>query len=531
MRLVTTEKDDKRLLEEGFSPSFLQSFHIVSEITRTDPARSRQLCLAILPEAERIHDPDVLADVKQCLGNACFMDADSLQAIGMLNEAADLYHEHHHPMEAGKALSMLGVIFMNQGNLAAAMEAYTREYMNVAAEDQPATLFTTNFHLAQVYEAGLQHEMAMDCLIRAEELLRDHPEIMMQTETIPMFIATYVISLLHEGRNEKAAYELEYSKDIMKSFPRFQKGPYDLVPWAWESCARNGKDKQEKLDAAAESCCRKDLNTGENMTIIASFARLLLEEEDWDNLHKVLHSMHDHLEGTDYYQYSLVESRCLQAYYRHNNRMDDYFREVDRYWKIDEKRTENEGRFAVLYMNMKHMLSKAAMENAMLEKTARLDELTGVANRHMLRDEGARMLAQAREQQIPLTVLMLDVDCFKQINDSLGHLNGDFCLKTIGEILQEYADETTLPARYGGDEFLLMSMEPLDTQAVYERTLAEFSVKVKEKLGIDATVSQGSVCRIPGESDTLESFIMEADEGLYKAKRSGRGRACQVMQQ
>lgn len=529
MRLVTTCKDDERLLEEGFSPSFLQSFHIISEITRCDPARSRKICLEILPEAEKINDPDVLADVKQCLGNAYFMSAESLNAIGMLNEAADLYVENHHPMEAGKALSMLGVIFMNQGNLAAAMEAYTREYMNVAAEDQPASMFTTNFHLAQVYEAGLQHAMAMDCLVRAKELLRDHPEIMSQTETIPMFIATYVIALLHGGRNEKAAYELEYSRDIMKSFPRFQKGPYDLVPYAWEACARNGQDKQEKLDAAAESCCRKDINTGENMTIIASFAKLLLEEEDWGNLHKVLHSMYERLAGTDYYQYSLVESRCLQEYYRHFNRMDDYFREVDRYWKIDQKRTENEGRFAVLYMNMKHMLSKAAMENARLEKTAKLDELTGLANRHMLRDAGAGMLQKAKEKQVPLTVLMLDVDCFKQINDSLGHLNGDFCLKTLGGILQEYADENTLPARYGGDEFLLMSTEPLDVQAVYDRTLKEFSASVKEKLGIDATISQGSVSRIPMDSDTPETFIMEADEGLYKAKRSGRGRACRAV--
>jgi diguanylate cyclase (GGDEF)-like protein/PAS domain S-box-containing protein len=160
------------------------------------------------------------------------------------------------------------------------------------------------------------------------------------------------------------------------------------------------------------------------------------------------------------------------------------------------------------------------------EQTIR-DPLTGLFNRRYLDESLERELARAKRDQLPLAILMIDIDCFKRLNDTYGHQAGDEVLRTLGESIRNCARTADLPCRYGGEEFLLVlpniSIETACERAERWRSAFEKEVIVFGKSVITSTVSIG-VATYPVHGDTRESLIRSADEALYRAKHSGRNR-------
>jgi diguanylate cyclase (GGDEF)-like protein len=166
--------------------------------------------------------------------------------------------------------------------------------------------------------------------------------------------------------------------------------------------------------------------------------------------------------------------------------------------------------------------------NRHLAALATSDGLSGLANRRGL---DARLAAEwelAAELQRPIGLLMIDVDHFKQFNDRYGHLEGDHCLRGVGEVLSKISKgEADFAARYGGEEFaLLLPGATVDKAAEIaerlRRTVESLSfVNAQSPWGF-VTVSIGVASFVPGEKDDSEKLVQAADAGLYAAKRRGR---------
>ena len=177
-------------------------------------------------------------------------------------------------------------------------------------------------------------------------------------------------------------------------------------------------------------------------------------------------------------------------------------------------------------------LTSVAIENAQLyqkiEEMAIRDGLTGLyLRRHMmerLNEEIGRELRRGRE----LCFLMIDLDRFKQYNDTFGHTAGDIVLRTVAGILTEHFSQPgDLVCRYGGEEFCVLLPDCPKTKAV---ALAdEIRTKVQERQIVlrrqktHVTVSVG-VASFPGDAKVKEELIYKADEALYKAKEGGRNK-------
>jgi diguanylate cyclase (GGDEF)-like protein len=173
-----------------------------------------------------------------------------------------------------------------------------------------------------------------------------------------------------------------------------------------------------------------------------------------------------------------------------------------------------------------------AVENARLyEKTLELaheDALTGLANRRRLMEVLSKEVARASRYNTTLSLLMIDLDRFKQFNDTYGHLKGDELLKKFAELLEKRIRTTDMAGRYGGEEFcLVLPNTPLKGAVV----IAERIRKAVEDLKIDvennaspagATVSIGAAEFAQGETD--ENLISAADAALYRAKQGGRNK-------
>jgi diguanylate cyclase (GGDEF)-like protein/PAS domain S-box-containing protein len=156
---------------------------------------------------------------------------------------------------------------------------------------------------------------------------------------------------------------------------------------------------------------------------------------------------------------------------------------------------------------------------------ARTDGLTGVINRRHFLDMAEHECAVARRYGLPLSVVLFDIDTFKRINDSLGHLVGDEILRGVARRAGEQLRSADVLARYGGEEFIVMVPESAARRAeiVAERirkSIAEQGFQTTAGK-VAVTVSAG-VSEMRSNSDTLEELIRRADRALYEAKHKGR---------
>jgi diguanylate cyclase (GGDEF)-like protein len=157
---------------------------------------------------------------------------------------------------------------------------------------------------------------------------------------------------------------------------------------------------------------------------------------------------------------------------------------------------------------------------------ARTDPLTGLPNRRAIEEWGERAMAQSRSRLTSFTVLAIDVDHFKQINDRYGHKGGDIALRSMAKALTAMVRKEDLVARLGGEEFVVLLWNEgvertLITAERIRQIVESLNIYVDDQL-IKVTVSGGVA--VFQASDTLETVLRRADRALYAAKLAGRNR-------
>ena len=162
-----------------------------------------------------------------------------------------------------------------------------------------------------------------------------------------------------------------------------------------------------------------------------------------------------------------------------------------------------------------------------LKESTLRDAMTGLYNRRFLEEYVTTLVATCQRRKTSFSVLMLDLDYFKQVNDTFGHEAGDKVLKTLSETLTKSVRTSDMVVRYGGEEFLIILM---DTDAVNAMKVAEnIRAKVEEtKIALPGTMLQKTisigVSEFPLDTDTFWQVVKYADVALYAAKTQGRNR-------
>ena len=162
------------------------------------------------------------------------------------------------------------------------------------------------------------------------------------------------------------------------------------------------------------------------------------------------------------------------------------------------------------------------------------DALTGVGNRRFLNMLLEQEWERAKRQQNPISIMILDIDNFKQFNDKYGHLNGDVALQSVANVIGMKIERATDKfARWGGEEFaiVLPDTEISGARKVAENIRAAIASKdtgINEEAPCKVTVSIGAHCVVPDRDGTqgIDDFIIRADDALYHAKRTGKNRVC-----
>jgi len=192
---------------------------------------------------------------------------------------------------------------------------------------------------------------------------------------------------------------------------------------------------------------------------------------------------------------------------------------------FDQNELQVRLRAGIRLVDLQTELLKAREE---LREQATHDSLTRLWNRSSIVSQLGRELARAARESRPLGVVIVDLDHFKLINDTYGHLAGDTVLREAAHRMQSSVRKYDSVGRYGGEEFLILfpGCCEADSYAQADRlrkTLAQTEISVNDK-SLRVTASFGVTTAMPGDTWTVEALIRTADEALYMAKKSGRNR-------
>jgi diguanylate cyclase (GGDEF)-like protein len=192
------------------------------------------------------------------------------------------------------------------------------------------------------------------------------------------------------------------------------------------------------------------------------------------------------------------------------------FRELYQQRKIIER----------FYNNLEQIVEERTAElkeaNATISRLAATDELTGLYNRRYFNERLRTALSSARRHDSPLSIIMIDLDHFKAVNDNFGHYEGDRVLKAFADLLLVMIRTEDIAARWGGEEFAI----------ILPQTACEAGVALAERIRSACTKSSATMHELsasfgvaqlrPDENDDF--FIRRADDAMYKAKHDGRNR-------
>ncbi len=178
-------------------------------------------------------------------------------------------------------------------------------------------------------------------------------------------------------------------------------------------------------------------------------------------------------------------------------------------------------------IRQKHADEKILQLNEKLEKLAMIDELTQIMNRRAFFLRGEEEIKRARRHHLPISAIMLDIDKFKNINDTYGHDTGDYILSCFASMLKSHVREIDIVGRIGGEEFgiLLPNTKAEDAMKLAERIrqYVQTGNCISQDVEIKLTASFG-VAQYHLDLKDLDELLKEADIALYQAKNAGRNK-------
>jgi diguanylate cyclase (GGDEF)-like protein len=171
------------------------------------------------------------------------------------------------------------------------------------------------------------------------------------------------------------------------------------------------------------------------------------------------------------------------------------------------------------------VLGESGREHRQLQRLVTVDSLTGLRNRRWLDDAFARQLSRAARANQPLSLLMIDIDRFKQVNDTYGHPAGDAVLRRVAHTLATGLRPQDSLARYGGEEFAVLLPGLGQPQALQVAERLRLAIQANGAEGKRDNVTQITVSigvATATRDESLAALVQRADEALYRAKESGR---------
>ena len=432
---------------------------------------------------------------------------------------------------AAHTYNSMGNIADFQGDISLAIDCYIKGLTLSRKHGIPNMEYNIRTNIANVYIGLESYEDALRMLLECNRLLEQGLEM----PTGPQLAALANITNCYIRLNEtnKAEEHLEELRKLCNAEPSTKN---QLLIYILETQLYHAAGKFDARDAAIEgleSLELKSIDVYDALTELCRHAMLLLETGKLTSFLLLVNRIESLAESPN------VEKRILDLRLKYFKQIGDSDKLADmalKYHEVNELRDKERNKIVSHNIITRMRLDveesrrkEVELSNLQLKQKSERDALTGMNNRHKLNELAELAFSKAHLNRTPLTIEILDIDCYKEFNDTYGHQAGDECLVRIAEAIrsmEEYAGVHT--ARYGGDEFVLIYEEysKADVEKMAQRLKDKvFNLNIEHKnscISDRVTISQGLFHRIPSDENKTWDFLYGADMALYGVKKRSK---------
>lgn len=430
--------------------------------------------------------------------------------------------------------NQMALLFQYQGDMTNAIDSFLAG-IDMAEEHPDGISGGIYMNFSALCEEAGDYEKALFYRVKSFHMYERFPESEYRNDSL-MAVASMTLRLYLKMQNlEAARKEFELIRQLQEKYGLISNGFEVYVnQLQYISMIQDKEKEDEMLKKTLESfwSCEELLEYTDECQELVSY---LKKCEKYDLLEQVLDHISEKFKIDSEYTEN-INDICLRVLsekielYKILGNEEKQFKELKKFFEIEQKLSKERKESVRTMLRLRSTLRQTEIEKMFLTQQADMDALTGIPNRRKMNEQADRLCEQAVKDRQVFGVAMLDIDHFKDWNDTFGHHVGDQCLVALADILKGQTDDSQWAFRYGGDEFMLLFYN-LPEEEIIRRTkqIQEQMLAEGRKLGLESlTVSIGIANWMPRKGNRIWDYTSTADQALYEAKKAGRNRVLLV---
>ena len=427
-------------------------------------------------------------------------------------------------------LNLMGVICAASGNEVMAIDYYLEglEYAIDYEFNDIILIFYNN--IGSRYQELGEYEKAVSYYLKVEQELKSEAA-KKQDKYESWCLGTYINLASAYLALEKYILSEEYIEKAKEWLTKDANCAYRLyfkcTEWRLNWAIGRKDEVKEDVNAILSEVMQDSYSTDyvESIQLICELMQKMKEFEKWKLVIVTFENFAKEQEST-YYQLILTE--LWMEYYKAASQREKYIEYCVKHAELYQKQKAVANKERASAIDIKIALFQKEVERKKVEIRSYTDSLTGLGNRYKLDKDIKKVLKEACAKENVIAFGLLDIDCFKQENDTYGHIKGDECLVHVADILKKALDGRGGAYRFGGDEFILLIWDgaPENVTAIARKIKENLHLLKLENLNStiipEVTVSQGYASFLPKSNTTREEMLELADEALYIVKERGK---------
>lgn len=488
------------------------------------------------------HAAETKSDALFGIGYYCFAEyywdkKDAEQTMRCLGECMKYFCDAELQKYLPRVYNMMGVVADSTDNRLMALSYYYTclQYANLYQDAYIHGM--ANYNIAYILIRMKHYADAKEHYYSAIEYLEKSEETIPQRRNLIQCMVYCGFCHLMLNEWQEALALMDRIQDARKKASEGEYPRLSLLAFA-AACEKVKENHALSIQLAdqLQEAFERDENPKEMQEMVVILADLMVKMKSYKRMERLIDLLDEkriEKNAAVYLDLYPFKSRYLL----NNNRVEEYVEYTKRYLTLYSKRQQDSKAVMARILELQERLSREEMErkdilayNRKLESIALYDSLTGLANRNYLNEYLSQRFEEACANQTLIGVELMDIDFFKEYNDTYGHLAGDTCIKAVAEVLKDVENESVFCARYGGDEFMLVysgmtAHEIHDVAETIQKGVRMLNIPhVGSECENKVTVSQGIFVKVPEEQNREWDYNSMADTVLYEAKRQGRNR-------
>ena len=508
---------------------------IMSEIIKSKYAnveKTRKMCYRLIEMSEKEHYNYGIAFGNYYLCELCMYEDDIDGMISGVIDFIPYVTDNRFNDLLMRSYNILGIAFYMKGNLITAMDYLLKAAECKECDDYEAILALVYGNISCIYGSIDAYEDQLRCCKKTYELYRkqtERPELIVPKMLAVINMADVYLKLGEIEKAGKCLKKIENHKqrDKIKEVAWFD---YSVLMFKYEFLSGNYEKAYECLDTISNA----DAGIFDQRIRFEGYidvCTMLIEHGEYARITGMIDYLTQKAKTPEIRRLKIALAELEVSYYKAIEDKENLFKAYEKFYEYKMQLREKEAEDNLGSLKARIALKKAMDDkieimknNSELKNLAEIDELTTLPNRRKYEIVINEMHREAVLKRVNLGVILIDVDCFKQYNDTYGHVKGDSCLRKIGKQIKNEMNENILCARYGGDEFCVILLNKSNEFVIkcakrIENSISKLDIRHETSTRLDKVSITTGVCNyVPDELSTIEEFINKADENLYHIK-------------